>query len=89
MATFPGGSAFAFAKDIADGYQLVTERSFKNFSPGELDQLALEFDKTLREARGDNAPTDDMQIIKTRNRRIQRLNTAMMILRNYRARLKR
>ena len=89
MATFPGGSAFSYAKDIADGYQLVTERSFKGFGPGELDHLALELDKTLREARGDNAPTEDMQLIQSRNRRIQRLNTALMILRNYRSKLKR
>lgn len=86
---FPGGSAFTFARDIGDGYQVVTDRTFKSFNGAELDQLLFELDRNLREIRGENAPADDIQEIQARNRKIQRLNTALMVLRNFRQKSRR
>jgi hypothetical protein len=83
MGSFLGGSAFAMARGIADGYHLVTERSFKTMNSGDISQLSQEMDNVLREARGDQPSVDDMEAVKARNRRIQRLNTALMILRSY------
>jgi hypothetical protein len=83
MPNFLGGSAFTMAKDIAEGYHIVTERTFKAMSRGEVEQLAFELDRCLRDARGEQVPQDDLVLIKTRNRRIQRLNQAMMVLRNH------
>jgi len=80
----PGGSAFSFARDIGEGYQVVTERSFKGLTRPEMDQLAFEIDRALREIRGDQAPIDDLQMIQARNRKIQRLNGALMMMRAYR-----
>lgn len=80
----PGGSAFSFARDIGEGYQTVTERSFKGLAKGEMDTLAFEIDRALREIRGEQAPLEDLVAIQTRNRRIQRLNGALMMLRSYR-----
>ena len=71
------------ARDIAEGYHLVTERTFKTMSRGEVEQLALELDRCLRDIRGEQPPLDDLDLIKSRNRRIQRLNQAFMILRSY------
>ena len=84
MAGFLGGSAFGMAKDIAEGYHHVTERTFKAMSHAELDQIAFELDRCLRDSRGEQAPLDDLGLIKARNRRIQRLNQALMVLRSYR-----
>ncbi len=78
-----GGSAFSMAKDIAEGYHLVTERTFKNMSRGEVEQLAFELDRCLREIRAEQPPLDDLDLIKSRNRRIQRLNQASLVLRNH------
>jgi hypothetical protein len=88
MSKFLGGSAFSMARGIADGYHLVTERTFKGMSTPEISQLSQEMDSHLREVRGEQAPLEDMEAVKARNRKIQRLNTALMILRNYQAKAK-
>lgn len=76
------------ARDIAEGYVMITERSFKTLTRGDLDQLGFELERHLRELRGDQAPIEDIQAIQSRNRKIQRVNTAMMVLRSYRAKAK-
>lgn len=89
MSAFLGGSAFAMARGIADGFHLVTERSFKSMSPPDMNLLTQEMDNHLREVRGEQPAIDDLMAVKDRNRKIQRLNTALMILRNYRTKAKR
>ena len=86
--TVPGGSAFAFARDIGEGYQIVTERSFKGLTRAEMDALAFEIDRALRDVRGEQAPLDDLVAIKARSRRIQRLNGALMMMRAFRQKTK-
>ncbi len=88
MPTFPGGSAYAMAKDIADGYVLVTERTYQRFETGQLDQLGFELERALRDTRGDQPPLDDLTAIQQRNRKIQRLTSALTMLRSYQARFK-
>ncbi len=83
MANFLGGSAYTMAKEIAEGYHIVTERTFKTMSRGETEQLAFELDKCLREIRGEQIPLDDLSLIKSRNRKIQRLNQTLVVLRSY------
>ena len=84
----PGGSAFGYARDIAEGYQVVTERSFKGLTRPELDQLAFEIDRGLRDIRAEQVPVDDLQTIKAKNRRIQRLVGALTMMRGYRQKAK-
>lgn len=84
----PGGSAFGYARDIAEGFQVVTERSFKGLSRPEMDQLAFEIDRALREIRGDQPAVDDLPMIQAKNRKIQRLNGALMMMRTYRQKVK-
>ncbi|HEY7214174.1 MAG TPA: hypothetical protein VIC28_06055 [Thermoanaerobaculia bacterium] len=85
---FSGGSAYAMARDVAEGYLLVTERTFKTMSRSELDQLVFETDRYLRELRGEQPPLDDTPALQQRQRRMQRLNTALMIVRSYRTKQK-
>ncbi len=81
VANFSGGSAFAMAKDIAEGYLLVTERTYQRFEPAQLDQLAFEMERAQRDIRGDLSATDDMATIQQRNRKLQRLTQAISMLR--------
>jgi hypothetical protein len=85
---FPGGSAYAMTRDVAEGYLLLTERNFKTLTRGDLDQLAFEMDRHLRELRGDQPALDDLPAIQLRQRRMQRLNSALLMLRSYRQRQK-
>ena len=82
MGNFPGGSAYAMAKDIAEGFLLVTERTYFRLQPGELDQLAFEMDRATRDIRADQPAIDDLPAVKTRNRKLQRLTGAMSMLRS-------
>ena len=86
MSNFVGGSAYAMVQQVAEGFMLVTERSFRRLGRGELDKLGFEIEKVMREVRGDQASPDDLQAIQKRNRKIQRLNTCRMMLRTYRQR---
>ena len=83
MGSFIGGSAYAMARGIADGYHLVTERTFRLMQAAERAQLGQEMDKHLREVRAEQPPLDDLTAVKHRGRRITRLNNALMILRTY------
>ncbi len=85
---FPGGSAYAMARDVGEGYLLVTERTFKTMSRSDLDQIVFEMDRYLRELRGDQPALDDLPGIQQRQRRMQRLNSALSMLRGYRMRHK-
>ena len=89
VASFPGGSAYAMVRDIAEGYFLVTERTFGRFDRGELEQIRFEIDRYMREVRGDQPSLEDLPAIQKRNRKIQRLNTTLMVLRSYQQKLKR
>lgn len=80
MSHFRGGSASAMARQIADGYVLVTALVLKRFSGGELNQLKFEIDKKLRELRGEHVDLDDTQALQLRNRKISRLTSAVRVV---------
>ena len=86
--SFLGGSAVTMARDIADGYHSVSERTFRAMSTPEIEQLSAEIDRQLRDARATPAPLNDLMALKARNRRIQRLNTVTMMLRAYKQKLR-
>ena len=85
MSNFAGGSAYGMVQQIAEGFLLVTERTFKRLTRAEMDKLSFEIDKRVRGIRGEPPPpTEETQEIQKRNRRLQRLNASMMMLRSYR-----
>jgi len=86
VSVFIGGSAYAMARDIGEGFVNVTERTFKAMSDADMNKLTFELERFLRELRGSQVATDPIDVVKTRNRKIQRLNSAMMISRAYRQR---
>jgi hypothetical protein len=85
---FPGGSAYAMARDVAEGYLLITERVFKTMTRSELDQVTFEIDRHLRELRGEQPALDDIPALQQRQRRMQRLNSALAMVRSFRTKQK-
>ncbi len=86
MSKFIGGSAYAMARDIGEGFVNVTARTFKSMTDADMNKLVFEIDRFLRELRGSQLATDDINAVKARNRKILRLNSAVMISRTYRQR---
>jgi hypothetical protein len=84
MSKFIGGSAYSMARDIGEGYVTVTDRTFRAYTAAELRQLTHEIDRFLRDLRGSQSATDEMELVRKRSRSIVRLNTANMIIRVYR-----
>ena len=78
---FPGGSAYAMARDVAEGDTTLSERSFRMLSEADLVQLSFELDRHLRELRGAQPAQDDVPALQQRNRRMGRLTTALTLLR--------
>ena len=83
MASFIGGSAYGMANQIAEGYVLMTAITLKKFQPHEVKLLEAEIDKLAREIRAENPQIDDQQAVQKRNRRLGRINQAMLLVRNY------
>lgn len=84
MGSFPGGSAWAMARDVGDGYILVNERTFVRMSSPDLDKLGFEMERKLREIRGSQPDQNDTQALQQRNRKLQRLAQARMMLTAFR-----
>ena len=86
MGAFLGGSAYAMVRDIADGYIIATELTFRKFESADFLTFGFEADKLLREIRGSVPATGDVDATQKRQRRMQRLQQALTISNNVRAR---
>jgi hypothetical protein len=86
MSVFLGGSAYTMVRDIAEGYIIASELTFKKFQPGDFQQFGFEADKLLREIRAAVPPTGDVDATQKRHRKMQRLQQAMTIANNARSR---
>ena len=86
MSVFLGGSAYTMVRDIAEGYIIASELTFKKFQPGDFQQFGFEADKLLREIRASVPPTGDVDATQKRHRKMQRLQQAMTIANNARSR---
>jgi len=88
MGSFPGGSAWAMARDVGDGYVLVNERTFARMSSSDMDKIGFELERRLREIRGSQPDQSDGSALLLRNRRLQRVAHAKAVLDGYRAKRK-
>ena len=52
MGSFMGGSAPAMARQVCDGYALLSPNSLKRLELTQMKQLEFEMDKKLRSSRG-------------------------------------
>jgi hypothetical protein len=77
------------ARDVAEGFVSVTERTFRQMSPAQMSQLAHEIERMMRELRGGATATEGTDATRSRQQRIQRLNSAVVVLRSYRQKARR
>jgi hypothetical protein len=80
MGNFIGGSAYAMARDVAEGLLLLNANVLKKFTVAELKQLAFELDKVQKEARADQPAVDDTQAIQKRGRKLSRITAGLQII---------
>ena len=86
MSVFLGGSAYNMVRELADGFIIVTERTFKIYKPQDLTDFQMEGERYLREIRAAQAPAGDQDAIQKRQRRMQRLQQAITIANAVRSR---
>jgi hypothetical protein len=83
---FTGGSAYSMVRDIADGFVIPTELTFRKFGSGDFVTFSQEADKYLREIRGNPPLASDVDATQKRQRRMQRLQQAMAVARSAQSR---
>ena len=83
MAGFTGGSAWAMARDVAEGHVLVTERTLTRLEGHEMDKLQFELKRLLRSVRGSQPPLDAVKEIQIRQRKMQRLRGAQRLMKSF------
>ena len=77
MSVFVGGSAYNMVRDVADGFVLVSERTFRSFTSSDIAEFGMEAERLLREVRSEQPALSDIEAIQKRQRRMQRLRQAM------------
>lgn len=83
MKGIRGKSLKAITFDIAEGYVTVNPLFLKPLDLETIKELYKEIQKAQGEIRTERFPHNDIQAIRRRNIRLQRLHTAQMIIRNY------
>ena len=83
MPTIRGKSLKAIAYDIAEGYVVVNPLFLKSIEKESLQGLYHELMRAQIGVRSDKFPHGDPQAIRWRNTKLQRLNAASMILKNF------
>jgi len=69
--------------DVAEGFTAVNPILLKPLDAETIKELYRELNKKQGEIRGEKFPSHDMQSIRWRNLRLQRLHTASMVIRTF------
>jgi hypothetical protein len=83
MPNVRGKSLKALIRDVAEGYVAVNPLFLKPFDSETLRDFYREISKVQVEIRSERFPTGDVNAIRERNVKLQRLYSATMIIRNY------
>jgi hypothetical protein len=86
MSVFLGGSAYNMVRELADGYIIVTERTFKQYKPQDLSDFQMDAERYLREVRSNQPVATDLEGTQKRQRRMQRLQHAITTVNAVRSR---
>lgn len=82
MAQFMGGSAFAMATQITEGYVSLTPTVLRRFGRPELTQLQFELQKQLTTLRSNQPMPDDTQALQAYHHKIGRIRGASLVIQN-------
>ncbi|MEJ2684711.1 MAG: hypothetical protein P8Z71_09985 [Candidatus Sulfobium sp.] len=83
MPNIRGKSLKAVVRDVAGGYVTVNPIFLKSFDRETLRVFYGEMSRVQVEIRAEKFPTHDIAAIRNRNLRLQKLYSAMMIIKNY------
>jgi len=78
-----GKSLKALTLDVAEGYIAVNPLFLKLFDPEQLKEFYLALSKSQNDIRAERFPAYDLNLIRTRNLKLQRLHSAAMVARNF------
>jgi hypothetical protein len=77
-----GGSAPAMARQVCDGFTLLSATNLRRLSLEQMTNLQFEMDKKLRASRGEQPDQNDLKALQERNRRITRIEGQLRVLRH-------
>ncbi|MHB8881694.1 MAG: hypothetical protein ACYC69_09350 [Thermodesulfovibrionales bacterium] len=83
MPSARGKSLQALIRDVAEGYVAVNPLFLKSFEPEVLKEFYHEIAKVQNDIRLERFPTNDVNAIRVRNVKLQRLFSATVIIRNF------
>jgi hypothetical protein len=83
MSNVRGKSLKAIIRDVAEGYVTVNPLFLKSFDDDSLRDFYKEVGKVQIEVRGEKFPSNDINAIRSRNIKLQRLYSSAMIIRNF------
>jgi len=77
-----GGLNFkVMAKDISEGYRLLNPHILKGFTPNDYKTLHHELTRVEQKQRSEQIPLGDIDALKTRNMKLQRISNALFMIR--------
>jgi len=79
--------AWKMAADLSEGYATLNPVSLKKYERHEVDALAKEIEKLVRDTRSQVVPQDDADASQARNRKLLRLSQATVVLNAWRIRM--
>ena len=83
MKGIRGKSIKAITLDVAEGYVTINPLFLKPLEMEIIKELYSEVQRIQNEIRGERFPFSDIQAIRWRNMRLQRLSSAQMIIKNF------
>jgi hypothetical protein len=87
MSGIPG-SPLGYARDIAEGNAPFMAIQLKKMTPEDLKKLMANFNIVLREVRTQSVADRDVDGMRRRAHRLQRLNSAILMLENHAKKLR-
>jgi hypothetical protein len=80
---YMGGSAYAMANSLMDGYVLPSPVNLKRLTVEEMRELLFEVEKLLRDLRGQVPDQADQQALMKRNMKLMKLQGAQNAISNF------
>lgn len=89
MGNFIGGSAFSMAGQVSEGFLLLNAHHLKRMTPNDIREFKFEMEKLLNDIRSEQPPLHEIDLLRKRNRRISRLNNALLVVNAHLQQMKR
>ena len=77
---FLGGSAYAMANQIAEGFTTLSAVHLKRLTQPEMHQLKMELEKLQRNIRSEHFDPTEGDMLQKRNRKLLRINQGLQMI---------